>query len=169
MMRFDKSGSVQDVLLAAIFLFGFAIAFLITHNVMTRTVEEMLTTTTINESEPTVKALGGITETLTRLDALIFAVLVAFILGIIITGFLVGGHPIFMFIYFIVIILSVVISTVLANTWETATATAQLTSSLTAFPITNFIMLKLPIFVTIIGFIGIVVMFGKPYVFGGEQ
>ena len=70
----------------------------------------MLNITTINESAAAKESLGMVSTISNRLDYVVFGLLVALILGIMITGWFVGGNPIFMFIYFIVVVISVILS-----------------------------------------------------------
>jgi len=166
-----KKGSARDVLFIAVIIFGLAISFFVINYMMGETVERMVTIPAINESSSAVSALEGITTMTGRLDYVIFGVFLAMVLGLIITSWFIGGNPIFMFIYFIIVVITVVISTILANVWEEISqgaiaATIFGTSTLDAFPLTNNIMLYLPIYISIIGFIGIVVMFAKPAIQG---
>jgi len=89
--------------------------------------------------------------------------LIAFVLAIIITGWLVGGNPIFAFIYFIVLVILVAVSAIFSFTWNKLTTTA-LFGTLVAdkFPAIDFILSNFPVFIAIIGFIGLMVMFAKP-------
>ena len=159
--------SAKDIIFIAVILFTFAIGFFIVHYAANTMVTEMLAYEEINESEATVEAMGGVASVTARLDYVIFGVFMALILALIVAGYFVGGVPLFMFIYFIVIVLTVVISAVLSNVWETITTTTALSGSLSAFPITNHLMLNLPLYMSIIGFIGLIAMFAKPLSQGG--
>jgi len=154
--------AARDVIMIAILLFGFGMAFFVTHLIFNTMTNAMINVEAINESNATTAVLYGVQETTARLDYVLFGVFIALILGLIITGWFIGGHPIFMFIYFIFIVMGVVISTVLANVWETISQSSVFGLTVAAFPITNNILLKLPIYIGIIGFIGIVIMFAKP-------
>lgn len=156
--------SARDIVVIAIMLFTFSIAFFVVHFVFSTITDDMINIPTINETSEVVIAFEGVQETVGRLDYLIFGLFIAFTLALIISGWFIGGIPIFMFIYFIVVVISVVLSTVLANTWETISQASVFGTTITAFPITNNLMLNLPIYISIIGFIGIIVMFAKPMV-----
>ena len=167
----NNKGSARDVLFIAVILFGLAIGFFTIHYMMGETVDRLIANPVINQSSSAVEAFEGIDIMTSRLDYVIFGVFIALVLGLIITSWFIGGNPIYMFIYFIIVVITVVISTVLANTWEMITqgdiaATVFGTASFNAFPLTNNLMLYLPIYISIIGFIGIVVMFAKPAIQG---
>jgi len=129
---------------------------------MGTTVDSMLSIEEINESESVVTAFEGIDKVTARFDYLVMGVFIALTLGIIITGWFVAGNPIFMFIFFIVTIMGVVISTILANVWEEISQASVFGTTITAFPITNNLLINLPIYVAVLGFIGLVIMFAKP-------
>ena len=156
--------NAQDVVFAMVMVFVFGLGFFIIHYGMTTTVTQITSHPVINASNQSVESFNAITTKVTsRLDYLIFGLMMAFMLGFIIVGFYVGGVPIFMFIYFLVTAVGVAISALLANVWESVSTASVFGTTLNAFPITNHIILHFPIYVSIMGFIGIVAMFAKPY------
>jgi hypothetical protein len=154
--------SARDVIVAAIVIFGIGMGMFVINFMMGTTVDSMLGIGAINESESVVTAFEGIDSVTARFDYLVLGVFIALTLGIIITGWFVAGNPIFMFIFFIVTIIGVVISTLLANLWEEVSQASVFGTTITAFPITNNLLINLPIYVAILGFIGLVIMFAKP-------
>lgn len=158
--------AARDVVLIGILVFALATGMFIVHNVITKSVDTMTNIPSINESQLSKDSLTGVQNAINKLDYAVFLIFIGLALTLIITGWFVGGLPIFMGIYFLVIVIGVGISTVLANIWESITTTSALIVTLTSFPITNHILLKFPIYLAVVGFIGIVVMFGKPYFMG---
>jgi len=159
--------SASDVLMIGVILFALGIGFFIIHYTITNVTDEMLSIPELNATNGTVTSLQSMKTTVARLDYIIFAVFIGLILGLIITSWFIGGNPMFMMIYFIVWIIAVVLSTILANTWETVTNMVIFGTTITDFPLTNNILLYLPIYIAVIGFIGFVIMFAKPYVSEG--
>ena len=159
--------AARDVVLAVVLLFVFSLGFLIIHFVMSTMTAELIANPQVNASQDAVNAFNDIEKSTNRLDYVILCVFIGLTLGIIITGWFIGGIPLFMFIYFIVMVFGVIISTVLSNIWETVSTTTFATA-VASFPIANNIMLRLPIYAAVIGFIGVVVMFAKPYFYGGQ-
>lgn len=160
--------AVRDVILIGALVFFLATGFFILHNVMTTTVNTMSNSTGFNSSSMAVDALQDIHNVTNKLDYVVFVIFIGLCLALIISGFLVGGLPVFMFIYFLVLVIGVVLGAILANVWESITTNATLTATLTSFPISNHLLLHLPIYLAVVGFIGIVAMFGKPFVMGSE-
>ena len=159
----NRKGSARDAVLIGVLIFSLAIAFFVTHYMLTVTVDTMLNVTVINASNASVSALQGIDKVTARFDYSIFAVFMGLVLALIITGWFIAAQPIFMFVYMIVIVIGVILSTVMANVWESVSTASIFGTTLNSFPITNNIMLNLPYYMAVIGFIGIVVMFAKPY------
>lgn len=159
--------SARDVILVGVLVFVFGTAFFIMNFVFNETVDDMLNIEVINQSEATAGSLEGIGNTLGRLDYLVFGLFIGLVLALIITAWFVGGNPIFMFIYFIVVVLGVVFSTIMSNVWETMSQASVFGSTVAEFSLTNNLILNLPVYMSVIGFIGLVVMFAKPY-FQGE-
>lgn len=160
--------AARDIILIGALVFFLATGFFILNNVMNKTVGTMVNSTAINQSSMAVDALEDIYNVTNKLDYVVFVVFIGLCLALIIGGFLVGGLPIFMFVYFLVVVIGVVLSVILSNVWESITTKAVLTATLASFPICNHLMLHLPLYISVVAFMGIVAMFGKPYIMGGE-
>jgi len=159
----------RDVLMVGVILFMLAIGFFVIYNISNTVTTKMMGIAAINESAAAVSALQGSQKVTAQMDYVIFGVFIGLVLAIIITGWFIGGNPIFMAIYFLISIIAVVISTLFANTWETVSQSSIFGTDVAAFPITNNLMLNLPIYIAVIAFLGLVVMFAKPYLFGGSS
>lgn len=160
--RKDKMAA-KDVLLVGVLVFVFAIGFFVVYNITHTVTDTMMGISAINESEAAVEALEGSQAVSDRMDYVIFGLFIGLVLALIITGWFIGGNPIFMVIYFLVIVMGVVLSTVMSNVWETTSTASIFGSTVSAFPITNNLMSNLPMYLAIVGFLGIIVMFAKPY------
>ena len=130
--------SARDIIFIGVTIFGLAIVMFIFHFAFGTLTDSMVNVPAINETTQTVEVFQGINNFLSRLDYVVSAIFLGLILGLIVTGWVIGGNPIFMFFYFIFVVLS-------------------------SFPISNNILLNLPIYMSAIGIIGLIVMFGKPY------
>lgn len=161
-------GSTNDVILIGAIIFIFGIGFFTTFFMSKAVTDQMMSIPAINESSATMEILQAQETVRGRMDYVIFGLFIGLVLGLLISGWFVGGHPIFMAIYFIIIVVGVAISAVLANTWETTTTMSIFGSTINSFPITNNILLNLPIYIAVIGFLGMVVMFAKPYLMGNQ-
>lgn len=156
----------RDVIMVAVILFMLAIGFFVIYNISNTVTTKMIGMSAINSSASAVSALQGSQQVTARMDYVVFGVFIGLVLAIIITGWFIGGNPIFMAIYFIIAVIAVLVSTIFANTWETVSQSSIFGTSISAFPITNNLMLNLPLYIGVISFLGIVVMFAKPYLFG---
>jgi hypothetical protein len=163
-----KKGSVRDVLFIIAIVFVFGIAFLIIHFTASTMVDNMLNVPQINASSEVRSNLEGINTAMDRLDYIILAVFVGLTIGLLITGWLVGGHPIFMAIYFVVVVFAVIISAFMANVWEDVSVASVLGTTVNSFPVTNHLLLNLPLYAAIIGGLGLIAMFAKPFIQGGQ-
>lgn len=163
----NKKGNVEDVLTIAVVFFTSAVVLYTLFYVGDTIRSNVVIAPTINESAKAVAAINGISSVTSRLDYVLLFLFIGLLLGMIVSSYFVGGHPIFMLFYGIIACIAVFISAVLANCWESITASAGLVAVLTSFPITNHIVLNLPFYIAATGFIGAVVMFAKPYPEGG--
>ena len=158
----NRNGSVRDIVLFAVVFFTIVLGLFVISFTGTTIYNGLVTAPVVAGSTPTVSALGGINTVTARFDFMALGVFIGLILGTIITGWLVGGHPLFMLGYILVVAITVSITAVLANSWEQITAFSQFATTLTTFPIANHLVLYLPLYVSVVGFIGIIVMFAKP-------
>lgn len=162
--------AIRDVILLGVLVFTIAIGLLVIKFAVNTTMGVMINSSVLNESNGTIQAFQGVNQVTNRFDYIVFVIFIGLILGVLIASWFAAGNPIFTFIYIIVIVLGVAFSTVLTTVWETITDSSVLGTQITngSFTITNGIMLRLPMFLSIIGFIGLVIMFAKPYFQEGE-
>ena len=160
--------AARDILLVGVLVFVFAISFFMIHYVSNTMVDQLIAEPTINESDAAVTSLKTVEQISNRMDYVVFGLFIALILGVIITGWFVGGNPIFMFIYFIVVIIAVILGMIFSNIWDSVSQSSVFGTTVANFTISNNIMGNLPLYLAIIGIIGLVVMFAKPYVTGQE-
>ena len=157
-----KRGSIQDVGLAMIFIFVAAIMFFVSTYGYQTYVDKAINTTAINSSNVTVTVMQESRELTERFDYVIFMLLIGFSLGIIITGWLVGGHPLFTIVYFLVLVVLVAVSAILSFVWNKVSTQAIFGNLVNdTFPITDFILANFPTYIAIIGFIGMFALFAK--------
>lgn len=161
----DKKGSARDVVLISVVIFALGIALFILYFMMDTTVDNMLNVTAINSSAPTVEVLNSFTPTFDRFDYIVFGVFVGLLFSLLITSWFIGGNPVFMFVYFIVIVVSISVSVILANTWDSIISTGIFgATTIDAFPLTKHLLENLPYYNAIVGMLGLITMFAKPYI-----
>ena len=160
--------SVRDVILIVVLIASFGIGFFVINYAVSTTFNQMLLNPTINATPQTVTAIQGSQTAINRLDYVIFGLFVGLTLGLIISGYFLASYPIFAFVYFMVIVMGVVISAVLSNVWESVTTASIFGATAGNFPITNHLLTYLPYYAAVIGFIGLIAMFAKPYFEGGQ-
>lgn len=160
--------TASDVVGIAVTLFALGIGFFVMHSVLNTTVDTMVANTSVINASTTASSMfQTVKDTSDRMDYFILAIFIGMILALIITAWFVGGNPIFMFVYFIVVILAVLLSMLMSNIWEDVSSASVFGTTISSFPITNHILGLLPFYITIVGFIGMVTMFAKPYLRGG--
>lgn len=154
--------AASDVMLIGVLVFALGIGLFVIYGVLSPVITAM-EHSPINESSVALDSLTGSRNVLAKFDYVVFGLFIALALGLVITSWFIGGNPLFMFIYFLVIVIAVVTSAIMSNVWETVSGASIFGTNIAAFPITNHLLGLLPYYVGVIGFIGIVVMFAKPY------
>jgi len=114
----------------------------------------------LNFTDVTQDTFGKI-ESPQRNGLHVLAYTMIFIMGIsiLITNFLVKAHPAFFIIYVMVIIVGIIGSVYLSNTYEELASNALIGTELSGFTGASFIMIYLPVWVTVIGVFGAIFLF----------
>ena len=160
--------TARDVVYISIILLVTAL-FLFIGNFLTNTVmDKALAHPVLNSSQGAVDAYNSVKTQANKLDYVYFAYFIGLFLGLMITGWLIGGNPIFMFFYVIILIFAVLISPILTNVFGSFISTPAISATSNNFPITIFIMQHLPLLMTVMGMLGLLVMFARAN-YGGTQ
>lgn len=170
-MKHNKKGSVRDIVFLFIILFAVAVLFFSSFYTFNVVSDKLLNTSTINDTAGAKSSIQSIKDNSERMDYVILAFFIGLSLAIIITGWFIGGNQLFMMLYFLVLVISVIGSMILSNVWETLSNSSVFringVDTVTHFPITNFLITNLPLVVAVIGFLGMISMFAKPYISSG--
>ena len=152
----------RDVALIGVLIFALGVGFLSLHYVFNTSVDGILSVSVVNESSDTVAALEAAQALTGRLDWIVFAIFIGLVLAMLIASWFIPGHPIFMFVYFLAVLIIVVVGAVLSNAWDTFSGTPPIDGSKSEFGITNHLLNNLPLYLGVAGFLGMVILFGKP-------
>lgn len=154
--------TVRDVVFVAVILLVTGV-FMFIGNFLTNTVMDVaLTHPELNSSQGAVDAYNSIKTQTNKLDYVYFAYFIGMVFGIFITAWLVGGNNIFTFFYVIVMIFAVLLSPILSSVFDQFITTPAIVATGNNFPIMIYIMDNLPVLMSIIGMIGLIIMFAKP-------
>ena len=103
--KHNKRGSGRDIVLMAVLLFVFAISALIMRYTTSHVVEIFYNSSDFNSSynqsnyDITQMMKDSTDQTGGQLDYVILAIFIGLILGIVVTSWYIGGHPIFLFFF----------------------------------------------------------------------
>jgi len=104
---------------------------------------------------------GGFDGSIQALHWITVFLIAGMILSIFIGSYLVTTKPIFFIPYIFIVIIAIVVSVPMSNTYEQLMSDATLSATFTGFTGANWIMLNLPIWITIIGITGGIIMFSR--------
>lgn len=163
----NKRATTHDIFFVIVFLFIFAIGFVVAYYTYDTVVDNMQDNPIINASSPTMEVLESGRYVSDKLDYMLFVIFIGLLLGMIISGWFVGAVPLFAFIYFLFIVVSVVLAMVFSYVWDQI-GIGVLSSATSQFTIMNHIFNHFGLYIGMTGFIGLIVMFAKAYT-GGNQ
>lgn len=153
----------KDVILGIVMIFVFAIAFFSFHFMFNQVADKLINNTVVNSSAAAVQAFQDGKTLSNRMDYIIFIVFIAVTLGLIITGWLIGGSPILMFVYFLVMVVATILASIFNYVWESVSQASIFGTHVLYFPITNHILTHIEIYTPVIGFLAVIAMFVKPF------
>lgn len=103
--------------------------------------------------------LGKVNQAYQSLYWIAIFLIVGMVISILIGSYLVTTKPVFFIPYAFIVIIAIIISVGISNAYETVIADPTLAPTFAGFVGANFIMLKLPIWITVIGIVGGIIMF----------
>jgi len=112
-----------------------------------------------NTSQVIDNTIGAVNVAYQSLYWISIFLMVGMVLSIFIGSYLVTTKPVFFIPYLFITIIAVIISVGISNAYEKVIQDPTLASTFAGFVGANFIMLQLPIWITIVGFVGGIIMF----------
>lgn len=155
--KMGKKGGVIDVIFIVIVMFVVAIGFVFLSTVWQKLEPRMLD---LVSSDANANASIGYTTVLANsLDNIFLVFFVFMVIAVIILAFQVEFHPIFYFLFIIVMAFGLMLAVIFSNTYEKIIDRSQVNASL--FGTQNYIMANLPGIFLIIGILAILAIYIK--------
>jgi len=114
-----------------------------------------------NASQVISNTMGVVNTSYGALHWITVLLIGGMIISIFIGSYLVTTKPIFFVPYIFIVIIAIVVSVPMSNAYETLMEEPTLAGTFTGFLGANWIMLSLPIWITIIGITGGIIMFSR--------
>ena len=153
------------VLIIVAFLVG--ITFFLGFFYLSTLADELVEIEVIND---TASARGLLNEdfdnTTNKFDGAFVFIVFLMIIVYWITTWLLGTNPIFIVIHLVLLLVGIIASFLIANVWETVADVGIFGTTVASMPAMNHILSNLPLYTIIFSLVGLVLMFGKPYVTG---
>jgi len=93
------------------------------------------------------------------LHLLAFVMILAMALSILVTSFLMKSHPVFLIVHLMITITAIIASAIISNVYEGLLNTGALSGTLQGFSGASFIMINLPLWTTVVGIFGAILLF----------
>ena len=161
----NRKGAVTDlivVIIVGLILLLFVVVWMVGWGMLTDAVTSIKTTDAsgVNISQAGEDIFGAVDEGLKVWYWAVAAIIFVMFISIFISNFLVKTHPVFLVAYIFIVIVSIIFSVVISNAYETTILTNSLIGEeLENFSGVNLIFLNLPIWITVIGFLGAIFLF----------
>lgn len=160
---------LADIFTFIIGIFLMAVVFVVMTYVASETYDQLLTTTapTLQENLPAGSnattiigdSFGAVPNSYATLKWISVFLIIAIAIGILIFAYFVQYHPILIIPYIIIMIIAVFLSAGVSRAYEAAYNDPNLTATFAGFWGQSWIFFHLPVWVTIIGVAGGIVMF----------
>lgn len=157
----NKKGSLPDVFYISVIGLVMALLFIIALYIIGQfntNIAPVLNAQASGSGDPITHIQNFAQGSFNTIYLIIF---VGLIIAIVITAFLTDIHPIFFPLFVLFSIGAVILSAILSNVYESISSVSQFTTAVSSIPSMNYIMLKLPYFLSGILLIVLVVLFGK--------
>jgi hypothetical protein len=125
-------------------------------------VHEELDGRTFGDKNSTIvidQTIGKVNQAYQGLYWISVFLIVGMVISIFIGSYLVTTKPVFFIPYAFITIIAIIVASGLSNAYEQVIADPTLASTFAGFVGANFIMLQLPIWITVIGIVGGIIMF----------
>jgi hypothetical protein len=160
-----KRGGMADLfifMIVAVVIIFISVIFIYMGGQVTEQVHATMDNMTIgnaNVSQVIDNSLGAVNRSYQSLYWISVFLIVGMVLSIFIGSYLVTTKPIFFVPYAIIVIIAIIVAVGISNAYEQVMADPTLASTFAGFVGANFIMLQLPIWITVIGLVGGIIMF----------
>lgn len=114
-----------------------------------------------NASQVIDNTLGKTNQSFQSLQWISVFLFVGMVISIFIGSHLVTTKPVFMIPYLFIVIIAVIVSVSVSNAYEKIMNTEMLNATFLGFQGANWIYLNLPIWISIVGFVGGIIMFSR--------
>ena len=161
--KMNKKASVADVLVWIVICF-ITVMFLGMWTYGFDKITDALTSidstgSSINISKHAEATFGVINSKMSGLHSIAFIIMFSLALAILISNFMIKAHPVFFVVYLLVVVIAVIFSVYVSNSYMDLLGHEEIGSTLQEFSGANFIMENMPLWTTVIGFIGAVLLF----------
>jgi len=161
----NKKGGFTDLFIFMIFSFAILLIcgiFIYIGGDVTEKVHETMDDMQFgdaNTSQVIDETFGAVNRSYQALYWIAVFLMVGMVISIFIGSYLVTTRPVFFIPYAFITIIAIIVSVGMSNAYEQVIADPTLASTFAGFIGANFIMLQLPIWITIIGIVGAIIMF----------
>jgi len=159
---FRKRGDPTDIVLFLVILFFLAVSIVIALFVNNIILEDVISGTVLNSSS----AYESINDSFTNVNELgvqrtfifIFALL---IIGILVSSFLIRVHPVFIFLYIIMLAVTIFVSIFLANSYATLVENPLFVEIASNYEMMTWVMQHIVKILIGVGALSMIIIFGK--------
>ena len=117
------------------------------------------TGSSINISQHAEATFGVVNRSMSGLQTIAFLIMFSLALAILISNFMIKAHPVFFIVYLLMTVVGIIFSVYISNAYMDLLGHDTIGSTLQEFSGANFIMDYLPLWATVLGLIGAVLLF----------
>lgn len=165
----NKKGDVTDMLLFVIAVFILFVGFFILAFIVPQ-ITDGLKDAGLNNSAEGANAIDRLSEFGTvTIQRGVFFLFVGLIISTMVTAFFARTHPIFLFLYILILGISIILSVYLGNAYQTMTETEIFAETLVSQTLLNIVMSNIITIVLAVGALSMIIVFAKFTTGGGQR
>ena len=158
----DKRGQFMaliTLLIIAFFSVVFFATWIFTMQTITDAFTDIPTTGGVNFTQAAEITVVPVNASFGMLRILAISIFFGMVIAMFVTNYFMRGEPLFFIFYILFMIVSVIFSVILSNTYEVLIRDDVLGTALQTFIGMNFVLLNLPLVITVIGIFGAIFLF----------
>lgn len=157
-----KGQSFEDTVYMVVMIVALGIGALVATYSYSAFVDMTENTSAFNSSTSVMDSFRAGETVNSYWDYLILVVLIGFAISVVILGYFVETHPVFMVLYVIGMIVGVLFSVIMTHVWDSVIVDTTFgTLASTNLPITDHIISNMAIYFTIIAMLGFIALYAK--------
>lgn len=157
--KMNKKGSMLDLIVGMVIIFVIAIVILVVGKANDNLQKNL--NETVSGSAVSQGAMTKLDSVVKNLNYLFVFAVAGMIIWLVVTAFFIESHPIFFIAGFLILVIAIILGVIFSNAYENLESNPQFSDIKGNYSAIDWLMLKFPTVVLVLGAIFFIIMFAK--------